>query len=88
MSTIAHPPLNDAGAPRRYSVTARTARTTYSLPVPLDSRQTMARAWLWLGLLAIAGSGLFSILLVLSRTPVVNGLLPGVDFFRTALVVH
>ena len=89
MSTIAPTSLNDAGAPHgRRAATAPIARTAYSLPVPLGARCSMARAWLWLGLLAIAGSGLFSVLLVLSRTPVVNGLLPGVDFFRTALVVH
>jgi cytochrome c oxidase subunit 1 len=60
----------------------------FSLPVPLDARRALARAWLWLGLLALIGSGVFSVLLVLSRTPGVNRLLPGSDFFRTALVVH
>lgn len=60
----------------------------YVLPVPTDERQHLARAWLWLGLLALIGSGVFSILLVLARTPGVNRLLPGVDFFRIALVVH
>ncbi len=85
MNTIAHSPLNEADAPRARGV---TTRTTYALSLPLDIRRPMARAWLWLGLLAIAGSGLFSILLVLSRTPVINKFLPGVDFFRTALVVH
>ncbi|MCC6469886.1 MAG: cbb3-type cytochrome c oxidase subunit I [Alphaproteobacteria bacterium] len=52
------------------------------------SRQALARGWLWLGMLALLGSGLFSVLLVLARTPGVNAWLPGVDFFRTALVVH
>ena len=37
---------------------------------------------------ALIGSGLFSILLVLSRTPGVNKLLPVADFFHVALVVH
>ena len=60
----------------------------FVLPVPLDARRALARAWLWLGLLALIGSGVFSVLLVLSRTPGVNRLLPGVDFFRIALVVH
>lgn len=58
------------------------------LPVPTDARRTLARAWLWLGLLALIASGVFSILLVLARTPGVNRLLPGTDFFRIALVVH
>lgn len=33
-------------------------------------------------------AGIFSILLVLARTPVVQGLVPLLDFFRIALVVH
>lgn len=64
------------------------ASTLYALPVPTDARRTLARAWLWLGLLALIGSGLFSILLVLSRTPGLNRLFPVADFFRVALVVH
>ena len=48
----------------------------------------MARGWLWLGLLALIGSGLFSVLLVVSRTPGINQWLPVADFFRVALVVH
>lgn len=60
----------------------------FSLPIPTDARQQLARAWLWLGLFALIVSGIFSILLVLSRTPGINQLLPGTDFFRVALVVH
>jgi hypothetical protein len=60
----------------------------YPIAVPRDARRALARAWLWLGLLALIGSGLFSLLLVLSRTPVINQWLPGTDFFRVALVVH
>ena len=60
----------------------------YPIAVPRDTRRALARAWLWLGLLALIGSGLFSLLLVLSRTPVINQWLPGTDFFRVALVVH
>ena len=48
----------------------------------------LARGWLILGICAVAASGLFSILLVLSRTPVIQELIPWVDFFHTALVVH
>jgi hypothetical protein len=58
------------------------------LPVPAGALRTLARAWLWLGLLALVGAGLFSILLVLSRTPALNAWLPVADFFRVALVVH
>lgn len=57
--------------------------------LPLEGVQPdLARGWLWLGLAALVGSGLFSVLLVLARTPGVNAWLPGTDFFRTALVVH
>ena len=55
--------------------------------MPTDAYAS-ARGWFWLALAALIGSGLFSVLLVLSRTP--EGLeqaLPGV-FFRVALVVH
>jgi hypothetical protein len=41
-----------------------------------------------MGLAALMGSGLFAVLLVLSRTPVVNEWFPVADFFRLALVVH
>ncbi len=60
----------------------------FSLPVPADVRRRLATGWLLLGLAALLGSGLFSVLLVLSRTPYVQHLLPWADFFRTALVVH
>lgn len=58
----------------------------YALPVTGD--RALARGWLWLALAALIGSGLFSVLLVLARTPGVNAYLPAGDFFRTALVVH
>ncbi|HEY0858237.1 MAG TPA: cbb3-type cytochrome c oxidase subunit I [Albitalea sp.] len=60
----------------------------YLLAVPSDARRELARGWLWLGLLALIGSGLFSILLVLSRTPGINQWLPVADFFHVSLVVH
>lgn len=57
--------------------------------MPNDSRRSFARGWTaGVGLLALIGSGVFSVLLVLARTPVVNTWLPGTDFFRVALVVH
>ena len=61
---------------------------SYTLPVARDARLALARGWLHLGLAALVGSGLFSILLVASRTPGLNRLLPSADFFRVALVVH
>lgn len=62
--------------------------TVYAFDVPRDARLGLARGWLWLGLAALIGSGLFSVLLVVSRTPGLNRLLPAADFFRVALVVH
>jgi cytochrome c oxidase subunit I len=63
-----------------------SAPADYRLPIGGD--RTLARGWLFLALAALIGSGLFSVLLVLARTPGINALLPAGDFFRTALVVH
>lgn len=41
-----------------------------ALTIPGGGPGRLARAWLWLGLLALIGSGLLAILLVLSRTRV------------------
>ena len=60
----------------------------FSLPLAGFEQRALGRAWLWLGLLALMGSGLFSVLLVLARTPGINRWLPVTDFFRVALVVH
>ncbi len=62
--------------------------TQYSLPVDQPELQRLARGWLWLGLLALIGAGLLSILLVAGRTPGVGKLLPLADFFLVVLVVH
>ncbi|WP_298828317.1 cbb3-type cytochrome c oxidase subunit I [uncultured Piscinibacter sp.] len=83
MNTL-HPPASIA--PLRPERAA--AMHEYALPVPADARRALARGWLWLGLLALIGSGLFSVLLVLSRTPGLNRMFPVADFFRVALVVH
>lgn len=60
----------------------------YSLTDVDDRSARLARAWLWLGVAALAGSGLLAILLALSRTPGVQYLLPQGDFFRASLIVH
>jgi cytochrome c oxidase subunit I len=67
----------DAAAPGRFV-----------LPVPIDDRRTLALAWLWLGVAALALSGVFALLLVAARTPMLQHLLPTANFFRVALVVH
>ncbi len=60
----------------------------FDLTVPATEQRTIATGWLFLGLAALIGAGLFSILLVLARTPYIAKLVPGVDFFHVALVVH
>ncbi len=67
---------------------AAFAATAYDLPMPTDRRRALALSWLVLGLAALAASGIFSLLLVVSRTPGLNGLIPVADFFRVTLVVH
>lgn len=60
----------------------------YALSIPDGIAQRQARAWLWLGVLALLGSGLYVVFIVLSRTPFIEEIFPFVDFFKTALVVH
>ncbi|MEO8654183.1 MAG: cbb3-type cytochrome c oxidase subunit I [Ramlibacter sp.] len=85
MSTLPIAPgLTPAGLP----LAATQSHAAYRITVPRDARLELARGWLWLGLAALIGSGLFSVLLVLSRTPGVNRLLPVADLFHVALVVH
>lgn len=60
----------------------------YQLPVDGPHMRWVTRAWLMLALLALVTAGLYSLLLVLARTPMVQELLPLADFFRVALVVH
>jgi hypothetical protein len=61
---------------------------SYRLPIPDDSRRALAAGWLALALAALAASGVFSLLLVLSRAPATKDWFPLVDFFHVALVVH
>jgi hypothetical protein len=60
----------------------------YNLQIHSDNARKAATAWLMLGLASLVGAGVFSILLVVARTPVIQELAPLVDFFRIALVVH
>jgi len=60
----------------------------FTLPMPDEGARRMAAGWLFLGLAALVIGGLFTILIVLSRTPYFQEIIPWVDFFRTALVVH
>ena len=60
----------------------------YTLAVPNDSRRLLALGWLLLCVLALFGAGVFSLLLVVSRTPYIQDVIPWIDFFHSALVVH
>lgn len=60
----------------------------YSLEIPQDGRRLLALGWLWLCILALLGAGIFSLLLVLSRTPYISDVIPWIDFFHSALVIH
>ncbi|HXF45642.1 MAG TPA: cytochrome C oxidase subunit I [Burkholderiaceae bacterium] len=60
----------------------------YALALPSGGRRTLALAWLWLAVAALAASGVFSILLVVARAPGLQHLFPSAEFFRVALVVH
>ena len=84
MNTLSHPALGPAP---RLGHAANTP-SAYALPQPTTAQRALARAWLALGLAALAGSGLYSVLLVLARTPGLNQWFPVADFFRVALVVH
>jgi len=60
----------------------------FTLP-PVDSNaRKLTTGWLLLGLAALVVGGLYTILVVLSRTPFFQKIIPWVDFFHTALVVH
>ena len=52
------------------------------------SQIRISRGWFFLGIFSLIASGIFSLLLVLSRTPAVSDFIPWIDFFHTALVVH
>ena len=86
MSTSTH--ISPIGPVHPVAAPAPARASSYSLAVPQGAQRALARGWLWLGLLALIGAGLFSVLLVLSRTPGLNQWLPVADFFRVALVVH
>jgi hypothetical protein len=61
---------------------------SYNFQIRSDNARKAATAWLMLGLASLVGAGVFSILLVVARTPIIQELAPLIDFFRVALVVH
>jgi len=60
----------------------------FTLPAPDSNARRLVIGWLHLGLAALVIGGLFTVLIVLARTPFFQEIIPWVDFFRTALVVH
>lgn len=62
--------------------------TGYRLDVPDDFRRPLAGAWLMLGVAGLLISGLFVVLIVLSRTPGLEALFPFQGFFQFAIVAH
>lgn len=82
MNTLLHSPAFNA------TTTSTSGVIDYQLTVIAGERQRLATAWLRLAIAALLASGVFSILLVAARTPFVQALTPGIDFFRVALVVH
>jgi hypothetical protein len=75
-----------SGAIGRAFVRQRPDR--FDLATPLAEQRALATGWLFLGILALVGAGVFSLLLVLARTPHVANWIPGVSLFHVALVVH
>lgn len=53
-----------------------------------SAARRLATGWLALAVAALGASGVFALLLVLSRTPGLGGFFPGHDFFYPALVLH
>ena len=60
----------------------------FTLPPVNGNARRLTIGWLLLGLSALVIGGLYTVLIVLSRTPFFQEFIPWVDFFRTALVVH
>ena len=65
-----------------------TPKDSFELPLRGAANRRNVTAWLTLGLISLAAAGVFSLLLVLARTPIIQGLIPLLDFFHIALVVH
>ena len=61
---------------------------SFVLKMPDSRLRRLTIGWLLLSLGALVIGGIFSVLIVLSRTPYFQEIIPWVDFFHTALVVH
>ncbi|MBF0606012.1 MAG: cbb3-type cytochrome c oxidase subunit I [Candidatus Magnetobacterium sp. LHC-1] len=56
--------------------------------VILEDNKGLVKGWLILGVASLLFAGVLAGLLVVSRTPYVQNVIPWLDFFHTALVVH
>ncbi|MCF6224699.1 MAG: cbb3-type cytochrome c oxidase subunit I [Xanthomonadales bacterium] len=70
------------------SLTNSITSSDFSLDSPGPVARRLAIGWLTLALSSLVIGGIFTILIVLSRTPWVQDFIPWVDFFHIALVVH
>lgn len=62
--------------------------TVSGLKINQAYQRRLTTWWLALGFAALLGAGVFSLLLVLARTPGIQAFFTAADFFRVALVVH
>ncbi|MDM8565978.1 cbb3-type cytochrome c oxidase subunit I [Candidatus Halobeggiatoa sp. HSG11] len=60
----------------------------FTLNIPQNSFRNLAIGWLLLAISSLIIGGLLTILIVLSRTPIFQDIIPWTDFFHTAIVVH
>lgn len=60
----------------------------YDLEIPEGAPRRLAIGWLSLALGSLVMGGVLTILIVLSRTPGIQMIVPWIDFFHTAIVVH
>ncbi len=60
----------------------------FFLETPGRNACRLTTGWLLLALASLVIAGMFTLLIVMSRTPGVQEIFPWVDFFHTALVVH
>ncbi len=67
---------------------SRVKNHGYYLDTPDPKSRSLVTGWLLLSLSSLVIGGLFTLLVVMSRTPGIQDVFPWVDFFHTALVVH
>lgn len=65
-----------------------TMSVDYQLPLPPEPARRQAVQWLILAVASLLFAGVLTLLLVLSRMPGAQEIIPWIDFFHVALVVH